>query len=147
MTPMWESAASQSSASFSVLREISVLSEQNWSGIWSRFQQKIWCILYTVQEGASWALVRDRLCSAPLISWLTSSQDGAEKCVQPSWALFLKRPRGRCAEATFMTQNWGDESGPPPSPQARVFCSSLSGIERSAVWRPRETPMQVCTCA
>lgn len=144
----WPQCGYRSSACFGVLNELSVSYEQKWSGMWSLFlKQEIWCILYTVQEGESQTLVRDRLCSAPLISWLTSSRVRAKKRVQPSWALFLKRAlrslcRGHIYDPKLRRRVWAPSKTSGP-------CVLLEHIWKKAqrcVEAPRDTSARVHVC-
>lgn len=121
-----------------------VTSQSTGSGQAETVSRKISCLLYE-RWRADW-LVRDRLCSASLISWLASSREGATEVCPIKLSPVFKRPCSPWAEAAFMTQNRGDEPGPLPGPPARIFCLNISRRARRCKVAPGDADTCVTGC-
>lgn len=142
MTPMWESDASQSSASFSVLREISVLSEQNWSGIWS-------CIPYPVYHTRGCKL---STCKRPTLfcssDQLAYQQSGRSKEVCPTKLspVFKKAPRSLCRGHIYDPKSRWRVWAPSKPSGPCVLLEPIWNRAQCCVEAPRDTSASVHVC-
>lgn len=110
-------------------------------------RKRIQYILYTVQEVESRALVRDQLCSASLISWLTSSQDRAkEVCPTKLSLVFKKAPRALCRGHIYDPKlRWRVWNPSRPSGLCILLEHNQNQVQR-CVEAPRDTSARARVC-